>query len=72
MTGFGRGMLEWLRRRKPAHDDGPLIIHKGDRREPQPPVDPIEELARIVGDSGDRRPRAKPTSTRRVRSRPRG
>jgi hypothetical protein len=45
-------------RRKPAPGDGPRIARKGDRREREPEVDQLEELARIVGDaSGDAPPR---------------
>jgi hypothetical protein len=64
-------LIEWLRR-KHALDEGPRIVRKGDRCEREPEVDPLEELARIVGDaSGDAlRPRTKLMDARRIRSRP--
>ena len=39
-------LVEWLRRRKPAVDDGPRIIRKGERGERQRDVDQLEELLR--------------------------
>ncbi len=68
MTLLGQ-LIGWLRR-KPAPDDGPRIVRKGDRREREPDMDPLEELVRIVGDAGADapRPRTKPTNARRIRS----
>jgi hypothetical protein len=63
MTPLGR-LIEWLRRRKPKRDDDrPRIFPKGDRRERQPEVDPLDDPPRIVGeaDASEPRPRAKPT-----------
>jgi hypothetical protein len=58
----------WLR--PPAGDDGPRIVRQGERREPEPDLDPLEEFARIVGepDGAAPRPRSEPTSARRIRS----
>jgi hypothetical protein len=54
-----------------AGDDGARIIRKGDRGEPQPDTDPLEELIRIVGESpaDNRRPQS---SARRPRLQRRG
>jgi hypothetical protein len=63
-------LVEWLRRRKPAADDGPRIIRNGERGERRRAVDQLEELLRI-GEAGAIEPhcRTKPTSARRIRSR---
>lgn len=65
MTGPWR-LLEWMRERRAAKSSA--------RSEPEPDIDPIEELVRIVGEADANEPRlhAKPTTARRVRSRPRG
>ena len=64
-------MWTWLRWPSPSGDE-PRIVLKGDRPEQQPDVDRIAELVRIVGEPDAPRPRAKPTSARRSRSRHRG
>lgn len=67
-------MVEWLRWRKSEGDEGPRIVRKSsDRGEREPDVDQLEELVRIVGqtDASEPRPRAMPTSARRIRSRDR-
>ena len=71
MTLLGR-MLAWLRRLKPAGSELRLV-RKGERPEPQPAVDPLEELLRIVGEAepGEPLSRGRPTSARRIRPRPR-
>jgi hypothetical protein len=73
MTILGR-LLDWLRRRKPKREDTPQPIRKSSaRRERQPEVDQIEELATLIGQTepGDPLSRGKPTNARRIRSRPR-
>ena len=73
MIRFARRMWELLRRRAPAGDDGARFTRKGERGEPQPEPDPIAALVKIVGeaDASEHRRRAKPTTARRTRSRPR-
>jgi hypothetical protein len=71
MTILGR-LLDWLRRRKPKREDTPQPIRKSsDRGEREPHVDPVEELAKLIGQTepGDPLSRGKPTSARRIRSR---
>ena len=62
--------LEWLGQRRLPGDDGLRIVRKGDRGEHQLDVDPIEELARIVGaaDAREPRPHKRPTGARRTTS----
>ena len=77
MTGLASRMLDWLRQRfeaaKPATTGRAYLRKSSERRERQPDVDQVEELVRIVGeaDASEPRPRTRPTSARRIRSRPR-